>query len=137
MRHSSIKHTGHLGFSNFVASDDELPIFKQFRVLGSRNLLYLQSTMLELEQRLEELDEQDTKEVNMDILLSTACWETFSAKAKEFPREAERMEVINRIRIVTKDYCKSIQIPKKRKKSSRASPLSPSESFRRSKLCCP
>lgn len=97
MRHPPIKHSGHLGFSNFVASDGELSIFKRFRFLRSRNLLYLQSIMLEFEQRLEELDEQDTKEVNMDKILSTACWETFSARAREYPREAERMEEIDRV----------------------------------------
>lgn len=101
------KHSGHKGFSDFVASDDELLIFGRFRVLGSRNLLYLQSSLLELQKRLSEFDEQDAREMDMDILLSTACWETFSARAKELSREADRMEVIDRIRITTKEYCES------------------------------
>jgi len=107
MMHASGKHSGHGGFSEFIASDDELSVFRRFKVLGARILLYLQSSMMELEARLKELDMQDTRDMNMDILLSTTCWETFSAKASEAPREAERMEVIKQIKKATDEYCGS------------------------------
>lgn len=103
------KFSGHEGVSRFLSSDDELSVFRSFRVLGSRNLLYLQSELLELEKQLGELDDQDVQEMDMDILLSTTCWETFSSRAKEFPREAERMVLINRIKEKTKEYCKPLQ----------------------------
>lgn len=104
--YASGKHSGHRGFSEFIASDDELSVFRRFKVLGARNLLYLQSSMMELEARLKELDMQDTRDMNMDVLLSTTCWETFSAKACEAPREAERMEVIKQIKKATDEYCR-------------------------------
>lgn len=107
MMYASGKHSGHRGSSEFIASDDELSVFRRFKVLGARNLLYLQSSMIELEARLKELDMQDTRDMNMDILLSTTCWETFSAKACEASREAERMEVIKQIKNATDEYCRS------------------------------
>lgn len=107
MMHASGKHCGHGGFSEFIASDDELSVFRRFKVLGARNLLYLQSSMMELEARLKQLDMQDIQDMNMDILLSTTCWETFSAKSSEAPREAERMEVIKQIKNATDEYCRS------------------------------
>lgn len=103
------KFSGHRGVSEFVSSDPEVSVFRGFRTLGSRNLLHLQSELLEFEKRLNEFDEQDIQDKgNMDVLLSTACWETFSARVQEFPREAERMELIKRIREKTKEYCKPV-----------------------------
>lgn len=108
--YASGKHSGHRGFSEFIASDDELSVFRRFKVLGARNLLYLQSSMMELEARLKELDMQDTRDMNMDVLLSTTCWETFSAKACEAPREAERMEMIKQVKKATDEYCRSCDL---------------------------
>lgn len=97
---------GHAAFADFIASDDELSLYKSFNRLGARNILYLQSELLELEAQLNEFDEQDAIEGDYDVLLSTKCWETFAARAQEHSREKERMEVIRKIRDLTKEYCR-------------------------------
>jgi hypothetical protein len=98
---------GHAVFADFIASDDELSVYKSFNRLSARNLLYLQSELLELEALLAEFDERDSTEGDYDTLLSTKCWETFAARAEENPREKEKMEIIRRIRSLTKEYCRS------------------------------
>ena len=40
----------------------------------------------------------------MDQLLSARCWEAFAAKAEESPRQAERMEVIRKVRSLRREY---------------------------------
>ena len=93
-------------FSQFIASDTELSLYRNFQTLSSRNLLYLQSCLIELENRLKEFDEDDSDHLNNDILLSAKCWETFSARAKEHSREGERMEIILQIQVKLKEYRK-------------------------------
>jgi hypothetical protein len=41
------KRRGHQGFSEFIASDDELAVLMRFKALGAQPL-YLQSEMMEL-----------------------------------------------------------------------------------------
>ncbi|KAJ3547765.1 hypothetical protein NM208_g1334 [Fusarium decemcellulare] len=95
-------------FANFVASDPELAIFRSFQQLGSRNLLYLQSELLELENELKEFDHEDAVKADIDVMLSSKCWESFSARAREQPRDAARMEVVRRIRETTKEYYEAL-----------------------------
>lgn len=96
-------------FSKFIASDNELSMYRNFRTLSSRNQLYLQSSLTELENQLKEFDEEDSKQPDdNDVLLSAKSWETFPARAKEHPREAERMEIILDIKVKMKEYRKSL-----------------------------
>lgn len=94
-------------FADFIATDDELPIFRRFDRLNARNLLYLQSELIALEARLQTLDGEDDKDGSMDVMLSAKCWETLLLRAEEHPHEIERMELIRKIRIVIKEYSKS------------------------------
>ncbi|KAF4618144.1 hypothetical protein G7Y89_g14962 [Cudoniella acicularis] len=96
--------SSYAAFSEFIASDTELSLYRTFHALSSRSLLYLQSSLLALENRLKELDEEDLKDLDHDKLLSAKCWETFSARAKEQPREAERMDLIIEIKKQMKEY---------------------------------
>ena len=91
-------------FAEFIASDDELFVFRRFNRLNARNLLYLQSEMIWLEAQLQEMDDEETSNATMDVKLAAKCWETLSSKAEEFPREAARMELILKIRKVAKEY---------------------------------
>lgn len=91
-------------FADFIASDAELSVFKRFDGLSSRNLLYLQSELLDLQAQLHEFDIEDYNEKTGEVLLSAKCWETFAARAEEHPRENERMEVIRKIRPLMKEY---------------------------------
>lgn len=91
-------------FADFIASDPELSVYRRFDGLSSRNLLYLQSELLDLQTQLADFDEEDLNEKNGDVILSAKCWETFATRAEEHPRENERMETIRRIRVVMKEY---------------------------------
>lgn len=100
------RFSGYATFSQFIVSDSELSLYRDFQALSSRNLLYLQSRLTELEKKLKEFDEEDSEQLNTEILLSAKCWETFSARSKEHPREKERMETILEIQVKMKEYRK-------------------------------
>ncbi|KAK7448555.1 hypothetical protein Landi51_06231 [Colletotrichum acutatum] len=51
--------SSHAAFADFIASDPELPVFRSFQALSARNLLHLQSKMLEIEAELQNFDEDD------------------------------------------------------------------------------
>lgn len=99
-------------FADFIASDQELFVFRRFDRLNARNLLYLQSELIWLEAQLQEMDDEEASNATMDVKLTAKCWETLSLKAKEFPREAARMELILKIRKVTKEYSMYTSIQK-------------------------
>ena len=91
-------------FADFIASDPELSVYRRFDRLSARNLLYLQSELLELQAKLAGLDEEDYGEKNGDVILSAKCWEIFASRAEEHAREGERMETIRKIRALLKEY---------------------------------
>ena len=104
---------GYQAFSAFVSSDPDLQVYRRFDRLCSRNLLYLQSEILELEARLEEFDDADAKDatIDLDVMLSARCWESFARKAKAGNvRERERMLLIKQIRELIKEYRKHLSL---------------------------
>ena len=94
-------------FADFIATDDELFVFRRFDRLNARNLLYLQSELIALETQLSEYDSEDIKDGSKDVILSARCWETLTLRAEEYPREAERLELIRKVQKVTKTYSMS------------------------------
>lgn len=74
--------------------DSETFIYSKFDELNARTLLALQSELIELEARLEELDEETRRGTDMGLEQSTRTWETFSKNAavreqikREYPSE--------------------------------------------------
>ncbi|CAJ2501975.1 Uu.00g048280.m01.CDS01 [Anthostomella pinea] len=110
----SSKYSGYATFSEFIASDPELSIYRSFVALSSRSLLYQQSELLLLEHKLKELDDADTKSsADLDVLLSAKCWETFAAKAAAGkPHELKRMETIKELQTKLKDYHETLLLQK-------------------------
>ncbi|KAL8749177.1 MAG: hypothetical protein Q9184_006911, partial [Pyrenodesmia sp. 2 TL-2023] len=53
---------GFPSFADFIAADTDAAIYRKYERLSARNLLYLQSTLHELEGKLEELDAEDVQE---------------------------------------------------------------------------
>lgn len=103
--------TGYPSFSALISSDPDLQIYRRFNRLSARNLLYLQSELLEAERRLDEFDKVDQHDVayygDLDVMLSIRCWESFARKANGgSAREGERMELIGRVRGLVKEYRK-------------------------------
>ena len=91
-------------FAEFIASDEELFVFRRFDRLNARNLLYLQSELIWLEAQLQEMDDDETSNATMDVKLTAKCWETLSMNAEEYPGDAARMQLILKIRKVAKEY---------------------------------
>lgn len=102
---------GFHSLSALLASDPDLQVYRRFDSLASRNLLYLQAEILDLEARLEELDTADLEVANaeesgwMEVKLSARCWEAFAEKAESGEkRETERMRLIRQIRERLAEY---------------------------------
>ena len=95
---------GYHTFADFVASDVELSVYKRFDRLSTRNLLYLQTELLEAERQLAEFDAEDNDEKNINVQYVAKCWETFTERAEEHSCEHARMEVVLRIRRLIREY---------------------------------
>ncbi len=54
---------GFADFSQFIASDFSLSIYRKFAALGARNILYLQAELQLLEIQLKELDDTDKRTI--------------------------------------------------------------------------
>lgn len=106
---------GYADFAEFIASDDDLSIYRRFRPLSARNLLYLQAELQVLEARLRDLDEKSKAEIDngrnlgekMEILQAARDWESFVRKAElGDERQMEKLKVVVEIRRVMKEYRK-------------------------------
>ena len=56
---------GYASLSEFIASDKSLYIFRRFDNLATRNLLYMQDELCEIEQQIAALDESDLAAGNL------------------------------------------------------------------------
>lgn len=103
---------GFAGMSAFMSSDKEHSgfVFHRFKELAARDLLYMQSELLELEISLKRLDDEDVKGDNMQrsdaknwTQLRSRCKKT-SAGQFESPTAARRKGLILEIREKLKEY---------------------------------
>lgn len=104
---------GFADFSEYIASDYSLSIYRKFGVLGARNLLYLQTELHELEAILRGFDEEDKielaettdKEKQRYIECGVKTWEDLREQAEGGDeRQAEKLAVIHKIRVLMKEY---------------------------------
>ncbi|EXF84553.1 hypothetical protein CFIO01_04721 [Colletotrichum fioriniae PJ7] len=99
------RSSSHGAFAEFIASDSELSVFRSFQALSARNLLQLQSRMLEIEAELQKSDEDDAAGVDEASRLATKCWEVFALRAQEKDsREARKMDLLYRLQETIKEY---------------------------------
>lgn len=56
--------SGYPSFAEFIAKDKDAAIYRCFENLSARSLLYQQSELHELEQKLEDLDREDAKDID-------------------------------------------------------------------------
>ncbi|KAF4814759.1 hypothetical protein CGCSCA5_v007596 [Colletotrichum siamense] len=68
---------GYAEVANWMARDvdNETLIYRRFDELAARNLLYLQSELLGVENQLNELDKQDAEDEDMDWQMVVCDWE--------------------------------------------------------------
>ena len=105
---------GYPSLAAFIASDSDrsTSIYRRFDRLSARNLLYLQSELVELESRQDRLDAADLKRTT-DEKMSASNWEIFKERAERTAQEKERMEVVKEIREKLKEYslCSGVCLP--------------------------
>jgi len=89
--------------------DNETFVFRKFDKLAARNLLCLQSELIELEREIDEQDEQarlsGDAEERQRSRLSSRRWESFIENARDPARpEKKRLEKIIELRHKLKEY---------------------------------
>ena len=98
---------GYPSLAAFIASDCDksTAIYRRFDRLTARNLLYLQSELVELEARQDALDAEDLRGT-LEHKQSARDWRTLGRKAAEpgNTEEKERVEVLEEIRKKIKEY---------------------------------
>lgn len=103
---------GYPSLASFIASDRDhsTSLYRRFDRLAARNLLYLQSELLELEARQDAFDADDLRDAihNEEVKASVRNWEVLTRRAAEpnNRREKERIELIKEITEKIKEYCK-------------------------------
>ena len=111
---------GHSDLAAYIATDAELEIYRRFRRLSVRNILYLQSELASLELKIDEYDLKEQEQLlngsdaeKMDVWQCNRDWETFARRAtiaggtasSEYDeRQKLRFEAIMKLRQVTADY---------------------------------
>lgn len=100
---------GYPTFAQFIARDSDAAIYRKFSHLSARNLLYLQSELHELEERLQTLDAEDGKhpgnEEDLDgqqAQKSARNWDRYSDMTND--RACQHRALQKEIRAKIKEY---------------------------------
>lgn len=97
---------GYPSASVFIASDPDqsFAIYLAFHRLSTRNLLYLEAELFELQKQQDDLDIVDVRDAKTDpdILQNFRSWKMITTSSDT--RQVKRVELIHRIRVVLKDY---------------------------------
>jgi hypothetical protein len=85
-------------------SDNESFIYRKFDKLSARNLLNLQSELIDLEWKLEKFDAEARNCEDLVLKQSTRKWESFVKNAAEREQEGKRIELNKEIRAKLREY---------------------------------
>ncbi|KAL8857232.1 MAG: hypothetical protein Q9178_006158 [Gyalolechia marmorata] len=98
---------GYPSFAQFIASDSDAAIYRKYAHLSARNLLYLQSELHELQERLQDLDREDAKDIhNQDARKVARNWEYYSDPVNATACQHRGLQADIRMKI--KEYPESI-----------------------------
>ena len=96
----SDRKIGYALLSHLISSDADLNVFRSFKALNVRRILYLQSELAEIEQTLQELDEEfNDRAKGNDVWSMPRSWR---AVKKE---EGDYFEAVTRLRSTADEYC--------------------------------
>lgn len=111
---------GYAELAAYISVDPDCQIYRRFDRLAARNLLYLQSELATLEQWFDDHDRMEVERKSqastgekVGIIMRNASWNVSVALGKagkspaaneEEKREAEKLEKIERLRVVTAQY---------------------------------
>jgi hypothetical protein len=91
-------------------SNSESFIFKRFDKLAARNLLYLQSELAYLQNRLEDFDSKDAQSKDREERKCARSWEDFEEMKNSSSRQRERWDLMHKIRESLREYRAQSQI---------------------------
>jgi hypothetical protein len=95
--------------------DNETFVFRKFGRLAARNILHLQSQIIAIERDVDQLDEEARRSSDLEARQSSRRWETLMEHAADKNRpEWKRVEKLNELRALLKEYCMSPLIKKLR-----------------------
>jgi hypothetical protein len=105
---SRIFINGYPSAAAFIASDPDhsLAIYNAFHKLSSRNLLYLEAEIFELQKQQDDLDIRDSRG-DPTAQQCFRSWKQLSNSRE--PEHVERLELIEKIRKKLKEYRKSLE----------------------------
>jgi len=104
---------GYVDFSQFIASDYSLSIYRKFATLGAHNLLYLQAELQLMECELEKLDEADKRTIGwsadaeaFETEKAARSWEELKRQAYDQGNEkqAGRLRMVYKLRKLMREY---------------------------------
>ncbi|KAL2208412.1 hypothetical protein CC79DRAFT_1395407 [Sarocladium strictum] len=104
---SELSKEGFAGVASWIARDcdGDALVYRKFDELGARNLLYLQSELLALENELKGLDKEDALSSDMVAKDAARTWETLiSQDAANNEKAGKRLKLIKLIRGKIKEY---------------------------------
>ena len=86
---SSTQGDGHPALADFLAQDPdhETYVFRKFKKLAVRNVLYLQGELTALEEEVETLEREAAKSDDPEVHLSMRSWKTRDENAQRPGRE--------------------------------------------------
>ena len=88
--------------------DNETFVFRKFDKLAALRLLCLQSELLDLEKRLEDMHVTTVESEDLDVKEAAKTWETLVSQAREgqgqVPGAVERMELVTEIGVKLDKY---------------------------------
>lgn len=85
--------------------DKEAFMYRRFDELAARNLLYLQSELLVLEDQLNQLDKNDANSNDLDLRDAIMTWETLVRQYSSGNEGARvRMDLVVKMRAKLKEY---------------------------------
>ena len=96
--------------ADFIASDEDksTTIYRRFDRMSARNILYLQSELVELEERQRIFDREDITS-SRDNKRCAWDWSEFKRRSRDNPDQKERMNLVLEIRKVMKEYSEATQ----------------------------
>jgi hypothetical protein len=103
---------GYPAVSRFISSDldGESYVFRKFRTLTARKLLYMQSQILELEEQLADFDRTAASSPDdWELHLAARSWEKLIANAESRGKEKQIRKVIDEIEVKLDNYRMSCQ----------------------------
>lgn len=97
---------GYPAVSRFISSDldGESYVFRRFRTLTARKLLYMQSQILELEEQLADFDRAAAASPDWELYLAARSWERLIANAESREKEKQIRKVIDEIEVKLDNY---------------------------------